>query len=522
MGTFEPVTFPQVHRGCATTPGERHLQRLAERSFLRLWSYPSPYTDRKPPKELCDLLVVFGDHLLLFSEKTVRFGQASTWEERWQRWYRRSVSSAARQLAGAERWIREHPDRVFADTKCEHRLPVGLPGPTSARVHRVVIAQGAGHACQEYFQGGSGSLLVTSAAVDPLLPAGLDNIRIPFEVGQGAVGGGVIHVLDEWTLSLLMTELDTIADLASYLTKKEALFTSGVTTLAMGEEELLGYYMLQHHESRGHDFVVPEVRRAGGAPVMWRVTEGHWEKWLHSPERSARRAADEVSYVWDRLIETFTGYLLEGRLMGSAGTRPEHMESALRLMAAENRLNRRMLGQSLQDFLHRPHPNRWDARVVFAAGAPGPHYVFVVLGTEGSASYEEYREERTSLLGQYCRAAKLRWPDAEDILGIACEPPGSDGGSADLLHYNARDWPESERLAAEEAQRELGLLSKVRLDRAQGREYPVADGESPSEPAGHALTRIARRPTTGKVGRNAPCPCGSGLKYKKCCLGKLD
>jgi methionyl aminopeptidase len=26
--------------------------------------------------------------------------------------------------------------------------------------------------------------------------------------------------------------------------------------------------------------------------------------------------------------------------------------------------------------------------------------------------------------------------------------------------------------------------------------------------------------STDKVGRNAPCPCGSGLKYKKCCLGK--
>jgi hypothetical protein len=25
-----------------------------------------------------------------------------------------------------------------------------------------------------------------------------------------------------------------------------------------------------------------------------------------------------------------------------------------------------------------------------------------------------------------------------------------------------------------------------------------------------------------KVGRNAPCPCGSGKKYKKCCLGKVD
>jgi uncharacterized protein YecA (UPF0149 family) len=21
----------------------------------------------------------------------------------------------------------------------------------------------------------------------------------------------------------------------------------------------------------------------------------------------------------------------------------------------------------------------------------------------------------------------------------------------------------------------------------------------------------------GKIGRNDPCPCGSGLKYKKCC-----
>ena len=27
---------------------------------------------------------------------------------------------------------------------------------------------------------------------------------------------------------------------------------------------------------------------------------------------------------------------------------------------------------------------------------------------------------------------------------------------------------------------------------------------------------------TGKVGRNDPCPCGSGSKYKKCCQESLD
>jgi len=26
------------------------------------------------------------------------------------------------------------------------------------------------------------------------------------------------------------------------------------------------------------------------------------------------------------------------------------------------------------------------------------------------------------------------------------------------------------------------------------------------------------KPKQNKIGRNAPCPCGSGLKYKKCCM----
>jgi uncharacterized protein YecA (UPF0149 family) len=32
--------------------------------------------------------------------------------------------------------------------------------------------------------------------------------------------------------------------------------------------------------------------------------------------------------------------------------------------------------------------------------------------------------------------------------------------------------------------------------------------------------RPARPRATAKIGRNDPCPCGSGRKYKKCCLAK--
>ena len=33
-------------------------------------------------------------------------------------------------------------------------------------------------------------------------------------------------------------------------------------------------------------------------------------------------------------------------------------------------------------------------------------------------------------------------------------------------------------------------------------------------------TRVSTAKARGKIGRNQPCPCGSGKKYKKCCLNR--
>ena len=46
-------------------------------------------------------------------------------------------------------------------------------------------------------------------------------------------------------------------------------------------------------------------------------------------------------------------------------------------------------------------------------------------------------------------------------------------------------------------------LKRVYLDAASGKPKPFVTPGSP-------------------LGRNDPCPCGSGKKYKKCCLGLLD
>lgn len=57
----------------------------------------------------------------------------------------------------------------------------------------------------------------------------------------------------------------------------------------------------------------------------------------------------------------------------------------------------------------------------------------------------------------------------------------------------------------------------------------------PQDPAGNEVTSFGRYASThdvsaspakarpGKgIGRNSPCPCGSGKKYKACCMEKPD
>ena len=108
---------PAIIKGDSVTDFERYLANLAEKSFLNLWSYPSPYRDQKQDgkgdgKELCDLLVVCGRHIIIFSEKRVAW-PTGTLETAWCRWAKKAVRDAARQAGGAERWITEFPTGYF-------------------------------------------------------------------------------------------------------------------------------------------------------------------------------------------------------------------------------------------------------------------------------------------------------------------------------------------------------------------------------------------------------------------------
>lgn len=65
---------------------------------------------------------------------------------------------------------------------------------------------------------------------------------------------------------------------------------------------------------------------------------------------------------------------------------------------------------------------------------------------------------------------------------------------------------------------ELMGLGKIK-SKSSADSRPVYDDEEPGEPSFYIPPKQVKREAP-KVGRNDPCPCGSGKKYKKCCMSK--
>lgn len=65
------------------------------------------------------------------------------------------------------------------------------------------------------------------------------------------------------------------------------------------------------------------------------------------------------------------------------------------------------------------------------------------------------------------------------------------------------------------------------MDTRDGCIYPWETVERMPEQDRQYMRPMEHHPTpeqraTGKVGRNNPCPCGSGKKFKKCCMLRID
>jgi hypothetical protein len=75
--------------------------------------------------------------------------------------------------------------------------------------------------------------------------------------------------------------------------------------------------------------------------------------------------------------------------------------------------------------------------------------------------------------------------------------------------------------------RPIGFVSKSTPPPSRAREQAVpresgkVSKPSQSRPPQPQIGFVSQR-RHQKIGRNEPCPCGSGKKYKRCCLGKIE
>ena len=407
----------RLEKSRGTTPTEKYLAQLCERAFLRFWSYPNLYRDRGEGKEICDVLVVFGRDIVIFSDKSCAYPDSGDEVKDWTRWFRRSVWKSAQQIFGAERWIRQHPERIFLDPKCTQALPIELPDSSDMHIHRVVVARGAGERCSAFFGGDTGSLrirndLIGDAHVNP--EAG------PLEffcVGQLEPEKGYVHIFDDGNLYILLSELDTATDFIEYLRRKEALICSEKVVSATGEEDLLAHFLTHVDGNKEHNFVIPP-----GVDIVW--FDHLYEGMPENGQYIAKKKADQVSYIIDELIENVASSAAQGTLVSGNKLSILMQEKALRILAAENRLSRRHLGTALVNLLcSAATDGRPKVKCVTTSSQSGTGYCFLVMPYQGGTDYNRYKEYRSALLFDYLRVMKVKFPRLQTSL-VSTYPTG--------------------------------------------------------------------------------------------------
>jgi hypothetical protein len=446
-----------IERAAGVNETEQRLKALCDRAFLTPWSYPNVY--KGPGQELCDALVVSGDDVIIFSVKAGSFNHDGDLGTAWNRWFRRTIEESLRQVRGAERWIKNYPDRLYVDRFCAQPFPLPIPDPTVARYHRILIAHGATER-EQIDVGRARSLAIVPAIEGPMHYASPADGGEPFAVGVLDPDFGFVHVFDKASVDALLTELDTTFDLLTYLRWKERFIEGGHLERAASEPDLLAFYLERVREANEYEPPLPD--QVGRLTVE----AGLWKHYERSPHRASRQDANASSYVIDRLIEQFSR---------NAYSRSEHsaskpgvagLASILRFLAREPRTRRRFIGRALESLLAETPVTHFAAvTVIHPTRAGEPLYVLLLVSPRhphSPGNYEDYLEFRLWMLGEYCRAARYQFPHAEDVVGIATDLTSGTGRSEVAVHYDGRNFTEQDASNARDLIAQTGAFQNLR------------------------------------------------------------
>lgn len=484
----------KIKKSIGVTDTERWLTSLCERTFMGLWSYPNPCKD--DGDELCDLMAVFENHVFIFFDRENNAFNSTgvDHEVAWKRWKRKAIDSQIRTVLGAEKYIKSERN-IFLDSAQEAPFPLSI-NHTDLVVHKIIVAHGIKAACERF----------STENVHGSLGISYGTTKSPFDFPfmLDLENEDQIHVLDTVNLPIILQELDTFYDFSTYLTEKENAISNLSGLCYCGEEDLLAHYLL-NFDSKNNKHYIGSLKSDYD---FLAIGEGEWADFVKMDQYRAKKDADRISYFWDEFIQQTSINALAGRLTGNAD--PFDGVGAIHEMAKEPRFHRRALSdrmlKTINNFPETDEPMRQVT--LLPSFHKGLSYVFLQLKIPITGDYEtEYRPKRAKLLEIACAAAKNKFPELDKIVGIALDNPKfSSNSSNEMLYLDCTDWSVETEEYYRQANDGLDFFETKKLRRFESynTEFPIKN--------------IANRNFGRKVGRNELCPCGSNIKYKKCCL----
>ena len=176
--------------------GEDFINQIAYKSFFKYWCYPNPKDELGDKKEICDLLIVFKDVIIIICVKNYEFKGV------YDRYFRKTIEKDIKQIAGAERKLTDRRTTVYI--KHPGRSVEIFNKNAVNKIFRVVVHLG-------------------------------EHVRF-YPLFERTNKDKFINILDKETFEMLLSELDTLPDFVEYLEKKEIAFKDRYAIILPKEE----------------------------------------------------------------------------------------------------------------------------------------------------------------------------------------------------------------------------------------------------------------------------------------------
>ncbi len=442
------------------------VQKICSRMFLADFVVKAPEYKKQDlkqtKKEACDVLVPFKDNLLVYQVKSKKESKKATEKNDVD------FGKIHRKIDGAVKQFKAIKEALKHDLIQTIETSVGITIPFDCKQYKKIIG-----------------IVVLDLLGEEVFP---EHERTILYNGFQFEHEIPIHVFLRDELEAIATEIDTLPDFIDYLIKREWLYRNNRLLPLTSEKDLLTLYKCKPDK-------LEQVLGSGFTRLM--IDDSCWSGYQaeSKQEIAARNNANKSSMLIDRMISWFHSSIgfnpyPEKNLTTnvSASGSIENYYAAITELASLTRMQRRMIADKLIDRMQQA--DQGGDRYSLMINKEDQTGVVVMAATSARTARVQFLE--VLIFVAYC-GFKLK-----KVIGIATENATVQLRSYDLLAVENADFDQYQYEEAAKKAKELF-----------GEQYNHHETEYP---------HVQKASCKKKTGRNDLCPCGSGKKFKKCCL----